>query len=508
MEIEQSKRATRRRPNHAVTVLPLYGEGNGVPSVVGDLAVAAYALRAREIELELLLVDGTQGRVAHPARDLAVELDLPTDVIAGPSGGAGAAYLEGFRWVCAEGRADLLVTLDANGRHDAGEIPRLIDRLVEQDLDVVIGSRWTRGSGTPGLSPSRWVLGRAANLLFRVLTGTRGIADATTSFRVARIQVVQDFRLGDVPANSHSLQTTFVADAVAKGYRVGEASIVYRPPIDTGGGLSRHDVREFAGHLVHLRRRVDRVRQRRLSMEGRRFTDDHFGAVEDIERLGTAKYFFDWVLDEFDPYLRGRVLEVGAGLGTITRKLVERYPQTSIVAIEPAANMFTDLRAYAALTPQVEAYKQTLERLRPPGHGGFDVALYLNVLEHIEDDGRELTLAAKALRSGGVVLVFAPALEWLYSELDHRAGHYRRYDVGRLGALARGAGLEVVSIRYFDVLGVLPYYLVYRMLGHTGITGSTLWGYDRLVVPLSRLVQRAVPRPLLGKNIILVARKP
>ena len=78
------------------------------------------------------------------------------------------------------------------------------------------------------------------------------------------------------------------------------------------------------------------------------------------------------------------------------------------------------------------------------------------MLEHIEDDAGELRLAAAALRPGGALLVFGPALEWLYSELDYKAGHYRRYSLRRLRQLARAAGLEILSVRYFDLLGVLP----------------------------------------------------
>jgi hypothetical protein len=120
----------------------------------------------------------------------------------------------------------------------------------------------------------------------------------------------------------------------------------------------------------------------------------------------------------------------------------------------------------------------------------------------------ELRLAARALRPGGALLVFGPALGWMYSELDYKAGHYRRYSLRRLRRLAADAGLEVVSARYFDLLGVAPYALVYRLLRHDDITGSTLWGYDRVVVPASRWLQRLLRHPPLGKNVILIARKP
>jgi SAM-dependent methyltransferase len=266
-------------------------------------------------------------------------------------------------------------------------------------------------------------------------------------------------------------------------------------------------VREFASHLFVLRRTVNEVRRHRLSPDGRTFAVDHFGAQDDLENLGSSKRFFDWVLQEFEPYLHGRVLEVGAGIGTITRKLVERYPDVSVVALEPADNMFATLEPYAALTSRVSAHKGTLVEYEGTATGAFDAVLYVNVLEHIADDERELGLAAKALRTGGALLVFGPALEALYSELDHKAGHYRRYSLGRLRQMVEGSGLEIVSLRYFDLLGVLPYLVAYRWLRGDGISGSTVWLYDRLIVPVSRLVQRALRDPPAGKNFILVALK-
>jgi 2-polyprenyl-3-methyl-5-hydroxy-6-metoxy-1,4-benzoquinol methylase len=495
-------------PKAVTVVLPVYGPVGAVPALVRDLAVAAYALRCRGIHIDVLLLDGEEGQAEGAASPLAETLGLPLEVVPGPATGPGAAYVDGFRHVVDAGRADLVATLDATGRHDPTQLPHLIDRLVADNLDVVIGSRWVRGSGTPGLSPSRWALGKLANMTFRVVTGTRGIADATTSFRVSRLSVLHDFSIEGGPVNSHSVQTMFVAMAVARGYRVGEAPIIYREPIGSGGGLRLRDVGDFAAHLKALRDSVDRTRQRRLSPAGRTFQDGHFGAADDLERLGAAHHFFDWVLDEFGAHLGGKMLEVGAGTGTITRKLADRYPSCRLVALEPARNMVEGLTAYAALSDRVTVHQETLLDYVRRHERDFDAVLYLNVLEHVEDDAHELRVAAEVLRSGGALLVFGPALESLYSDLDYKAGHYRRYSLSQLCRLTEAAGLVVVSARYFDVLGVAPYYVVYKLLRQTDISGSTMWGYDWIVVPLSRFLQRVLRRPPLGKNVVLIAIKP
>jgi SAM-dependent methyltransferase len=494
-----------KTPQSVTVVLPAYGVEDAIGALVRDLAVAAYALRAREIDLDVLLLDGGEHTVA--ASEVAAELGLPLTSVAAPTSGSGEAFLDGLRRTSEAGGADLVVTMDANGRHDPAQIPSLIDHLIERKAHVVIGSRWTSGSGTPGLSFSRWFLGRTANLMFRWVTGSPKIGDATTSFRVTRTELIRELELSGTPLNPYSVHTTFVAKAIAQGYRVVEAPIIYREPLAGGGGLTLRDVREFASHLLALRKEMQRVRERRLAPSGRVFDVGHFEAEDDLECLAASKYFFDWVLEEFEPYVRGRVLEVGAGTGTITRKLVDRHPDASIVSLEPSENLFVSLDAYAAMTDRVTAEKETLADSGTRFAGAFDAVLYVNVLEHIADDEREIQLAAEALRPGGALLVFGPGLEILYSGLDHKAGHYRRYSLQHLRLITEGAGLRIVTLHYFDLLGVLPYLVVYRWLHSTQISGSTMWGYDRLIVPLSRLIQHVLRDPPLGKNVILIAVK-
>jgi SAM-dependent methyltransferase len=498
------------RPGWATALLSTHGAGDGIVTVIRDLAVAAYALRARGLQLDVLLLDHGQQSATTLAAKTAADFGLPLTVVAGPRS-PGAAYPAGFRHVLDRGQADPVVTLDATGQHDATQLPNLIDQLLAENLDVIVGSRWARGSGTPGLTLRRWALGRSANLAFRWVTGIRGVTDVTTTFRIARVEVVKELDLdvlGGWPSDPRGLQMAFIAAAVGRGRRVGEGPIIYRPPASAVRPVTGREIASFATQLPPLRRYAGRLRRERLGPGGRRFTDQTFGAVGDLERLGAADHFFSWALAELQPFLRGRVLEVGAGVGTITRRLLDADPDLTIVALEPAGNVFGDLASLAAVTPRVSAAQQTLCEYLAGAAEPFDAVIYLNVLEHVEDDAEELRLAASALRAGGALLVFGPALEWLYSELDHKAGHYRRYSVRRLHDLARAAGFEVLSLRYFDVIGVLPYLIAYRLLRRPVISGSTLWGYDRLLVPVSRLLQRALPRPPLGKNVVLVARKP
>lgn len=489
-------------------LLPVYGPAVGVDTVVRDLAVAGYALRARGMDLEVILIEDGGNPAASKAAKIAVDFGLTVTTVNGvPT--AGDAYVAGFRHAVEASTADLVVTLDGTGQHDAMQIPSLIDQLEAQHLDVVIGSRWSRQSGTPGLTLRRWFLAKTGNFAFRRVTGVRGLTDVTTTFRVMRVDVLRQLDLSLMPHDIHGVQMALITHAIARGCRIGEGPIVYRTPAPGVSKLGGGDIRAFAKHLWPLRRLSRKIRKQRLSPGGRQFTYFNFDAAADLEQLGTADRFFGWTLEEFKPYLKGTVLEVGAGLGTITRKLVDYQPDLSVVALEPAGNVYRDLASYAAVSPRVTAHQLTTKQyVATPDRPMFDAIIYLNVLEHIENEEEELTLALESLRPGGALLVFGPALEWLYSELDYNAGHYRRYSPRRLRDAVRKAGFEVVSNRYFDVLGVLPYYIVYRVFRRPGISGSTMWGYDRVLVPVSRLIQQALRRPPLGKNVIMVARKP
>lgn len=226
----------------------------------------------------------------------------------------------------------------------------------------------------------------------------------------------------------------------------------------------------------------------------------YFG--KDLEAMSFAANYHRWILAELRPWLAGQVAEVGAGVGSFSRLLLG-CDIDRLTAYEPSQNMFPLLRDALQPYPQARSINGFFGAAGECGQ--FDSIVYVNVLEHVEDDAAELQRIGKALRSGGHVLIFVPALSWLYSRLDQQVGHFRRYHKRPLQELVIRSGLSLVKTRYFDLAGVLPWYVNFVLLRNE-ISAAGVGLYDRAVVPVSRVLESIV-NPPLGKNLLLVARK-
>ena len=202
------------------------------------------------------------------------------------------------------------------------------------------------------------------------------------------------------------------------------------------------------------------------------------------------------------------MVEVGAGLGSMTRRLAGADWPREVVALEPAVNLFDDLVERTADLANVVALQQTSQQLLAGGAAGtFDSAVYVSVLEHILDDGAELQTAHELLAPGGVLAIFVPAMAALYGSLDFKSGHFRRYDKALLRSVVEQAGFDIVRLHYLEVAGVVPYWVLYRLLNRESLDSGSSKLFDSLIVPASKTIQRAVPNPPLGKNLIAIGRQ-
>lgn len=230
---------------------------------------------------------------------------------------------------------------------------------------------------------------------------------------------------------------------------------------------------------------------------------DYVGS--DLENLVHLRRYRAWIIDLFQPYLHGRAVECGAGTGSISELLVGGVESLDLV--EPSANQVATLQARFGGMKHVNVVSNTLESwIADTADDTYDVAILVNVLEHIEDDSQALRELFRILKPGGHLLLMVPGLKFLFSNLDVFYGHFRRYDMDELESRVTAARFDIHLAKHFDILGVLPWWLLNTVLGSTTFNPTLMKVYDRVFVPLTRRIESVVVPPI-GKNIILVAKK-
>jgi SAM-dependent methyltransferase len=187
------------------------------------------------------------------------------------------------------------------------------------------------------------------------------------------------------------------------------------------------------------------------------------------------------------PFIAGDVLEVGAGIGATSRFLCGR-PQRSWTCLEPDAALTARLKAALDHEPLPVPWTVRQGRLADlPPAARFDTILYIDVLEHIEDDREELRQSAGRLRPGGRIIVLAPAHNWLFSRFDSAIGHYRRYSVAMLAGITPPP-LHLDAAFYLDSVGMLASLANRLLLREAYPTLSQIRFWDSALVRLSRVL--------------------
>jgi SAM-dependent methyltransferase len=228
-------------------------------------------------------------------------------------------------------------------------------------------------------------------------------------------------------------------------------------------------------------------------------TDDAYAGAENLEVMREAVNYNRALLDfvRCRAHQNTRLVDFGAGVGTFAMPLSRDGFDVACVELD-------DTQRRAIEAQGLRAYR-TLDALAA---GSVDFVYTFNVLEHIDDDAAALREIHRVLREGGSLLVYVPAFQVLFTSMDRRVGHLRRYRRGDLRAKVEAAGFDVGTVEYVDSLGFVAT-LAYRLLGSSSgdIDRRALRLYDRVAFPASRLVDRVLNR-VLGKNVLLVATKP
>jgi SAM-dependent methyltransferase len=386
---------------------------------------------------------------------------------------------------------------DADLEYDPSEYAKLLRPLVEGRADVVYGSRFAGGDERRVLYYWHTLGNRFLTTVSNALTNLN-LTDMETCYKAFRREVIQSI---DVSEDRFGFEPEVTAKIARAGWRVFEVGVSYNGRTYAEGKKItwRDGVR-----AMYCMARYSPAWPRRRSIpagpEAFESADENLDSVLTDLDVATGNYA-DWIIEMADPYLGTRVLEVGAGHGTMTARLATGG--RTVVASDMSERCTDVLRSRFEDRTDVRVAHGGI---REAANGDtFDSAVLINVLEHIPDDVG--VLRELFVRPGGHVIVFSPAFAGLYSEFDSKVGHVRRYRRSTLATAMSRAGFDVPVAKYANLPGAFAWWLVARQLGRTPTDRAAAGIYDRLVVPVTRKVE-ARYEPPLGQSILCVGRRP
>ena len=225
-----------------------------------------------------------------------------------------------------------------------------------------------------------------------------------------------------------------------------------------------------------------------------------------LEQASGLDRYNRWLVGNFKKYLKGNLLEVGAGLGALARFLPSKNLYLSDLNPEYFEYLKKELGAKTFL---LDIEKQAPEQYL----NFFDSILSSNVFEHIENDRQAFANSFKLLKKNGYLLLFVPARPEIFGSLDKDMGHFRRYTLEEVSEKAKSSGFEIVELKYANLPGYFTWWgrgvLLGKIIKECGKSQTdNFLGriFDLFITPLLPLEK--FYNPPFGQSVILVAKKP
>jgi len=396
--------------------------------------------------------------------------------------GKGAA----LRRAIAEAQGEFAIIQDADLEYDPREYGRILAPLLDGRADAVYGSRFM-------MAGERRVLYFWHSLANHLLTGM--------------CNILADLNLTDMETCYKAFRTPLLKSIPIRSQRFG-----FEPEI-----------------TVKLAKRQARIYETPISYNGRTYEEgkkiglkDAFEALwvilkfslsndiyldkdkDILDAFSDAPRFNSWIVDTIQPYLRKNVLEIGAGIGSLTRLLVAK--RRKYVATDFDREHLERLRVRLFGRPNLEIALLDPSRAEDYGqfHAQMDTIVCLNVLEHIEDDLVALRSFHSALLNGGRAVILVPSGQRIFGSLDKELGRCRRYSEEQLRLRMAEAGFVVEAMLPFNRISWPGWWLNAKILKRRTIGRLQLKSFDRMVWLFRRIDAHL---PWSATSIIAVGRK-
>ncbi len=462
-------------------LIPVYNERSVVEK---SLSLVLAAPLPEDMERELVIVDdcSTDGTSAILER-LAAEDSRIRLFRHEVNQGKGAAVRSAIQ----HARGDFCLVQDADLEYDPADYIKLLRPMLDGHADAVFGSRYMAGVQTRVLPFWHSMLNKGLTLLSNMFSNLN-VTDMETCYKVFRTDLLKSI---PVRSDRFGFEPEITMKCAKRKLRIYEVPISYHGrTYEEGKKIGWKDGVKALGVIFYFWLVDD-------------LYEPTYGRGMLNNMTGTPQYV-SWVTRIVRPHLGDTVLEIGAGLGNFTGRLMGR--KLEYVAGEADPLYLHALRNRFLRTPNVvvcELHPGNPDDYVPLRHL-FDSALCINMLELVDDPQTVLTLLGDCLAPKGNLIVLVPQGEGLFSPLDETLGHRRRFSDVELAQLLGAAGFEIQKIYQVNKIGALSWWVFGKLLRRKRIHRVGLKLFDKTVW-FWRRVDRILPWG--GLSLVAVAKR-
>ncbi len=219
------------------------------------------------------------------------------------------------------------------------------------------------------------------------------------------------------------------------------------------------------------------------------FKEEDMEGLHTLEAISEARQFNEWMYREVSPFLGGRILEVGSGIGNLSSCFIRDGQEITMSEIRSAYLSRLQSRWPDKTSVHMDLVDPHFEETFAQLNQSFDSAFALNVIEHIGDDTLALKNLMRLVKPGGKVLILVPAHQLLYNKIDSGLAHFRRYNRSSLRGLMERSGLVVERTWMFNALGIPAWITGGLLFRENEIGHGQMKAYDKLV-PIARILDQ------------------